>query len=223
MARLNKIFYSFGKLFWVIFFALVILFWLAPEIDMTVAALFYDGHIFTFSQNPFVLFLHKYTQVFTVGVGVFLLTILVATVAIKKQIVLPKKAVIFLLISLILGPGLVVNTVFKDHFGRARPAQIKEFGGQKEFTRAFEISNNCQTNCSFTCGHAAVAFWFLTFGFVARDAWRARIFALGILFGAAVGIGRMAQGGHFLSDVIFSFFFVYIVSKVTYEVVYNES
>ncbi len=196
---------------------------MVPEIDTTVAALFFDGHIFTFSQNPFVLFLHKYTQVFTVCVGASLLLMLIATLITKKQIVLPKRAIMFLLVSLILGPGLVVNTVLKDHFGRARPAQIKEFGGTKEFTKAFEISNNCQTNCSFTCGHAAVAFWFLTFGFVARDVWRARVFAFGILFGVVVGLGRMAQGGHFLSDVIFSFFFVYIVSKVAYEVAYDKA
>jgi len=32
---------------------------------------------------------------------------------------------------MIIGPGLLVNTVFKEHWGRARPSQVEEFGGQQ--------------------------------------------------------------------------------------------
>ena len=172
------------------------------------------------SQNPIVQFSHKYTQVFTVFTAFLLVLLLIIAIFAKKEPIFSKKAIMFLLISLILGPGLLVNTVFKDNFGRARPSQIKEFGGQKEFTRVFEISNNCAKNCSFACGHSSAAYWFLSFGFVVAPPLRRRVFIAALIFGTLVGVGRMVQGGHFLSDVIFSLFFVYFASKITYEIMY---
>lgn len=220
--KLKHSLFKIDKLIWIAFSLSVILFWTFPQIDRYAAGLFYDGSSFYLSQNEFVLFLHRYTQVFTVVIGAILLGLLLLALTTKKTIFFQKKALAFLIITLIIGPGLVVNSVFKDNFGRARPAQIKEFGGQKEFTRAFEISSNCQRNCSFTCGHAAVAFWYLSFGFIVNRNWKYKIFMAGTFFGLIVGFGRMAQGGHFLSDVIFSYFFVYLVSKITYEVLYPD-
>ena len=40
----------------------------------------------------------------------------------------------FLVILLVVGPGLLVNAVFKDHWGRPRPREIVQFGGQKQFS-----------------------------------------------------------------------------------------
>jgi hypothetical protein len=36
---------------------------------------------------------------------------------------------LFILLSVILGPGLLVNLVFKDHWGRPRPRQVVALGG----------------------------------------------------------------------------------------------
>src|SRR5512134_507936 len=52
-----------------------------------------------------------------------------------------KVAYLFLVLSL--GTGVVVNGVFKEEFGRARPREIVEFGGSKQFTPAFVISHEC--------------------------------------------------------------------------------
>src|ERR1700709_2284591 len=43
------------------------------------------------------------------------------------------RALIFLIASLIIGPGLIVNLGLKDHAHRPRPVHVVEFGGDQEF------------------------------------------------------------------------------------------
>ena len=114
---------------------------------------------------------------------------------------------IYLLLALFLGPGLLVNTFFKSEWGRARPIQISDFGGDKPYTAPFTPANNCQTNCSFVSGHAALGFYFISLAWVFN---RKRFLALGLAIGALVGFGRILQGGHFFSDVVFAFWSVFI-------------
>ena len=121
------------------------------------------------------------------------------------------RAVLLLLAVLAVGPGLVVNGVFKDHWGRARPRDVVEFGGTKTFTPAFVISDQCERNCSFVSGHASLPFALAALGFVLRRRRRA-IYAGAAVFGGLVGFGRILQGAHFLSDVIFSAVFVFAVA-----------
>jgi lipid A 4'-phosphatase len=121
------------------------------------------------------------------------------------------RAIIFLLATLAVGPGLVVNAVFKDHWGRARPRDVAEYGGTREFTPAFVVSDECDANCSFVSGHASIPFAFAALGLV----WRRRrrlIYGGAAVFGGLVGLGRIAQGAHFLSDVIFSGILVFAVA-----------
>ncbi len=42
------------------------------------------------------------------------------------------------------------------------------------------------------------------------------MFAFAFCYGSIVGLARMYQGRHFLSDVVFSFFFVYITAEILY-------
>lgn len=131
----------------------------------------------------------------------------------------PKKAC-YLLLSLAVGPGLLVNTVLKDHWGRARPSQILEFGGTKLFTPALVPAAQCDHNCSFVAGHPALGFFLVSFAFLLtgeRLRRRGELAALG--FGALCGVARIAQGGHFLSDVLFSGLVVYGTSLLLYEIV----
>jgi lipid A 4'-phosphatase len=40
--------------------------------------------------------------------------------------------------------------------------------------------------------------------------WRRRWTLIGLTAGALVGLGRIMQGGHYLSDVVFSFYAVWL-------------
>ena len=104
----------------------------------------------------------------------------------------------FLICTLIIS-AITIEIVMKGEFGRARPRDIIEFNGDKQFTRAFEISDQCSKNCSFVSGHAGIGFYFLCIGFLVRKKWA---FLPGLALGLVLSYARITQGGHFLSDVI---------------------
>ncbi len=112
---------------------------------------------------------------------------------------------VFLLLSVAIGPGLLVNTVLKDHWERPRPRDVVEFGGPLHYRPAPLPAG--EGGASFPCGHCSVGFLFAAGWWVwrrQRPAWAWGSLALGLAAGFALGLGRMAAGGHFLSDVIWS-------------------
>jgi lipid A 4'-phosphatase len=130
------------------------------------------------------------------------------------------RAAAFLLLSLALGPGLLVNAVLKDHWGRARPAQVTEFAGSQHFTPALIPADQCARNCSFPAGHPAIGFYLVSFAFLLGNPRRRRVAeCAAIAAGALIGVVRMAQGGHFLSDVVFSGLLVYGTSWLLYRAI----
>jgi membrane-associated phospholipid phosphatase len=117
----------------------------------------------------------------------------------------------------VIGPGVLANTIFKDHWGRARPTQIEAFGGSHRFTPAPLPAAECERNCSFVSGHAALGFSLLALAFLlppSSSRRRGEVVALG--FGGLVGLGRIAQGGHFLSDVVYAGLLVYGTTALLY-------
>ena len=119
------------------------------------------------------------------------------------------KVAALLLVVLAVGPGLIVNGILKEHWGRARPRDVVEFGGDHRFTPAIVISDQCERNCSFTAGHPSAGFALAALGYAyvsRRRRWA--VFAAATGFGLLVGLARVAAGGHFLSDVLFSGFIV---------------
>lgn len=127
-----------------------------------------------------------------------------------------KRQALFLLLMLALGPGLLVNTVLKDHLGRARPREIREFGGQSTFTPIWQHGDTGK-NSSFPSGHAAEAFYLMAPWFVLRG--RNRIQAAcwlagGLTYGCLVGTARILQGGHFLLDVLWAGGLVYLSGEI---------
>jgi len=130
----------------------------------------------------------------------------------------------FLWIVFFLGPGLVVNTGLKVHWGRPRPHQVMEFGGALPFVPVGTRSRLEQDNRSFPSGHAAVAFFLIAPAFVVdrrRPQLARRLLATGLLFGTAMSAVRVVQGGHFASDVLWSAAIVYFTCVVCARVLLN--
>lgn len=120
----------------------------------------------------------------------------------------------FLVLLLALGPGLLVNAVFKDHWGRPRPREIVQFGGKKQFLHPWQKGIDGQGR-SFPSGHASAAFYLTAPFFIYRRSNKrlARTWlAGGLVFGVVMSIARITQGGHFLSDNLWSWGIVHLTA-----------
>jgi lipid A 4'-phosphatase len=194
-----------------------------PQIDLAVAGQFYspsDG--FFLRDNSLVRFVYLGVPWVTRTVVLSLVLFLLAAWTIWRRrefFSRERRAALYLLLVMTIGPGLLVNTLFKDNWGRARPSQIVEFGGNKHFTRAALPSDQCEKNCSFVSGHASVGFFFLALAFVLPRR-RALWLTLGTALGLGVGLARVMQGGHFFSDVIFCGIVVYLTALVLHAVLF---
>ncbi|MCW7754211.1 phosphatase PAP2 family protein [Desulfobotulus sp. H1] len=203
--------------FFVLSFLLSVLFFLAwPQVDIWFSSLFWTPEKGFFLRDHVVFrLIYLSVEWISYGMGVFLL--LWAFAYGLHPFVRRMGGGRFLcsaLLLFVLGPGLVVNLIFKDHMGRARPAQIEAFGGQADFVPPFVFSRECERNCSFASGHASVAAWLLCLVLLFNGYGKKVLVFLAGLYFVLVGMGRIVQGGHFLSDVIFAFLLVYVVAAL---------
>ena len=200
---------------------LATVFILFPDLDLWFSGLFYDqGRGFHLDDAFWVQFLYHSIPVLAIVVSILLILMLGFTLLSKKSVgPFGSRKTFYLLAALALGPGLVVHTVFKDQWDRARPRDVVEFGGDKRFTPAFVISDQCERNCSFVAGHPSMGFFFMALALIARR--RRTLYAVAIGLGGLAGLGRIVQGAHFLSDVVFSGIFVFLVAYLLYRYVFR--
>ncbi len=123
-----------------------------------------------------------------------------------------RKPALMMVFCIGIGPGLLVNLIFKDNWGRPRPREVTELGGYAEFLQPWQPGKRGEGK-SFPCGHCAIAFYLgLPFLFLRKRypmiAWGLLIMSL--VSGSLTGIARMMAGGHFLSDVVWSWGMVWL-------------
>ena len=198
-----------------IIFSLIFIFF--PQIDIFVAKLFYNPdsfYSFAFYKTPLEQFLYHSVKPIVIVIILSSLCIYLFNKLMKKHIFnLNTKAMIFIILTVSIAPGLIVNAILKENWGRPRPAQIKELGGTMNFSPAFIPTK--QDGYSFSSGHTAAAFSLIGFALLAKK--RKKFYlTLVFVYGVVISLTRMAVGGHFLSDVVTSFFIVYITTLILY-------
>ena len=197
-----------GTLAAVVFLAL-------PQIDPAIVAWFHvEGEGFPLGRNRVLRHMSSALRAATIAGALALLGMVVWSMVPRPPRWLPpRRSAAFLLAVLLVGPGVVVNAVFKDHWGRARPAQTQEFGGERTFSPPLVMSDQCSRNCSFVSGDASVGFSLAALGLVfvrRRRSW----ILVGLAAGVGIGILRIALGRHYPSDVIFSGVFVLLIAAL---------
>lgn len=182
-----------------------------PEIDLGLTALFFDPETgFHMNDNLAVQVIYNVFRYMPAFLLPAMLIMLVAPWFVKS-LKGTRKYTSFLLLVLLVGPGIVVHPILKDNWDRPRPRDVQEFGGQYEFQPAFILGENGDKNKSFASGHGAMGFYFMAFAWVFRQR---RYFVAGLAIGAVVSMGRIVQGGHFMSDVLTAGFIVYFTCQL---------
>lgn len=193
-----------------------VLFLALPQLDIAASAMLADGAAgFPLAGALPVRIIREAFNLVFAGFCVVAAGGLAVTFLLRRRLFgLGANAWLYLIACAATGPGLVTNLLFKDHWGRARPAQIAEFGGDLDFTPALLLSDQCERNCSFVSGEASsiyLMFFALAMLFPSRQR---RLVLAGILAGSIAGLIRMMAGGHFLSDVVFAGIFMALVAQL---------
>jgi lipid A 4'-phosphatase len=197
-------------------------FWFT-NLDIEGATWFYqpDNEKNVWPQQQFwvwhILYNYAYSFTLFVAFGALIIAALGCIIPELKQ---ARRPATYILLVIALGPGLVVNLTFKDHWGRPRPVHISEFGGALPYVPPLKMGHTADK--AFPCGHCSVGFSFFALYFLLRKR-RYLYFTLTIIIGLTLGLTRMSAGGHFISDILWSGYLVFFVAWLIYYGWYTDS
>lgn len=194
-----------------------------PELDLKLAALFYDPATKSFPLQADALASFSRNAAMWIA-WAFVLPALLALVfkliRPDRPLLMSGRMIAFLLITIILAAGILTNLTFKSHWGRPRPVAVTEFNGPLQFMPWWDPRGACGRNCSFFSGEGATAFWTYAPAALTPPAWRPLAYAGATLFGVVTSALRMAFGGHFFTDVaaagLVSFIVIWLVHGYIY-------
>jgi len=200
-----------------VFAAALVLMTVFADLDLAVSRFFFDPDVraFPLQGHPLASATHEAVQALPeLLAGAFVLTALLWPAR--------RKAALFLLAAGVAGPILLANTLLKDHWDRARPRDVTEFGGPARFTPAWLPASECTRNCSFVSGDGALGFYLHTFFYVLPPRRRRAMFVAGFFgTGALFGGLRVAMGAHFLSDVLWAGALMLVSSACVHRLIYG--
>src|SRR3954463_9485222 len=201
-----------------------LLFGMYPELDLKLAALFYDA-----TTRSFPLKLNTLASIARdAAMWIAWAFAMPAIVALVWKLVRPERpllisgrAVVFLLVTLTLSAGVLTNLTFKSYWARPRPVVVTQFNGPDQFVPWWDPRGSCGRNCSFFSGEGATAFWTYAPAALAPPAWRPLAYAAATLFGVTTSVLRMAFGGHFFTDVAAAGLVTFLVVWLAYAWIYR--
>ncbi len=208
--------------------AVGLVFGIFPQLDLMISAPFHDISLY---GNSFGLHIYPPLGLMRdIGLWVGTMLILPALVALllklllpRRKLLLPGRAILLLVITIALGPGLLVNAVLKDHWGRPRPIDVTQFGGTEHFVAWWDPRGDCPQNCSFVSGDVSGAFWTLAPAALAPAPWRSLAYGAALVLGTAMAALRIAVGAHFFSDVVFAGVFTFLIIWIAHGLLYRWS
>lgn len=199
-------------------------FGLYPDLDLILAGLFFDSAHKNFLSwwSPWVRFLRDAAMWIVAALAApAFIALAVKLMLPRKRLLIAGRAMLFLIATLALGPGLVTNVLLKDYWARSRPIDVRQFNGEERFTAWWDPRGECTKNCSFVGGEASGAFWTLAPAALSPPAWRPLAYGAALAFGASVSVLRMAFGAHFFTDVIFAGVFTFLIIWLTHGLIYR--
>jgi lipid A 4'-phosphatase len=201
-----------------------LLFGIFPELDLKLAALFYDSAATSFPLKRSALAAFARDSAMWIAWAIALpalASIVVKLVRPDRPMLIPARAAVFLLVTILLSAVVLTNLTFKSHWGRPRPVVVTQFNGPWEFVPWWDPRGACERNCSFFSGEGATAFWTYAPAALTPPAWRALAYTAATLFGIVTSVLRMAFGGHFFTDVAAAGLVSFLVIWLAYAWIYR--
>lgn len=184
-----------------LFLALLATIAVSPQVDQYLAMATYNPITHNFYGET-----HLWCKIIYHGVNVAIAILIILPLVFLflaypiKRLSKPfaKRFALITYVSLILGPGLIVNFGLKEHWGRARPNQV--IREHQAFTPMWQYVSNKPSNNSFPSGHASGGF-FLGIPLLATRRKKLAV-SVSLVGGTLFGLVRLLQGGHYFSDIL---------------------
>jgi lipid A 4'-phosphatase len=207
-----------------LFLVIGLLFGLYPELDLKLAAAFYDvaSKTFPLKFNAVAEFA-RYAAMWIAWIFVVPAIIALVWKAIRpdRPLLVKGRTIVFLLGTMALSAGVLTNLTFKAYWGRPRPVVVTQFNGPEPFVPWWDPRGTCVRNCSFFSGEGATAFWTYAPAALAPPPWRPLTYAAATVFGVTTSALRMAFGGHFFTDVTIAGLVTFLVIWLAYALIYR--
>ena len=132
------------------------------------------------------------------------------------------KSCLVVILTVALGPGLLVNGILKPYWGRPRPADITAMGGTQEYHKVW-IPAGVKGGKSFPCGHCSMGFSLTSVAafYPLHPVLSVCALAGGVACGALLGVTRIIQGGHFPTDVLWAGILMLMLLATLYYLVFR--
>jgi membrane-associated phospholipid phosphatase len=198
-----------------------------PSLDLGVAAHFYritdaGGNTFAWRLSPTLNLVHMTAlRAPFVLLIPFVLALLLKLVLPHRRMFGSPRAAVFLILTMLLGPGRLVNVALKEQWGRPRPVDVTQFDGTQHFVAWWDPRGDCPSNCSFVSGDVATAAWSFAPAALVPPPWRALAYAGAFALTAFMAAIRIMAGGHFPSDTIFAGVFTFLLIWLCYAAIYR--
>lgn len=184
---------------------------LSPFLDSYLALIPYDLKTRTFYGEThlwckIIYYGVNVTTVILIVVPLFLLFISRKFESEKKRLI--QRMAIISYLSLAIGPGLIVNSILKENWGRARPYQV--IRDHHPFSLPWQPHFSRPMDNSMPSGHVSIGA-FIGVPFIAARRRKIGITLSSIGF-ILVALVRWLQGGHYFSDICLAAIIVWLVT-----------
>ena len=199
-----------------------VVFGIYPDLDVRVARLFFRPDL----QTPALLKAQaqmRQVVLFFINamVAAAVLAFLLKLIMPHRRMLMPGRAVVFLIVTMALGPGLLVNVIAKDQWGRPRPFMVQPMGGSEPFFAWWDPRGTCPQNCSFVSGDVSSGFWVMAPAALTPTPWRPLAYGAAITLGSGLAVIRMMFGAHFFTDVVFAGVFTFVIIWLAFNMLYR--
>ncbi|MBD3186468.1 phosphatase PAP2 family protein [Candidatus Bathyarchaeota archaeon] len=218
------------------------------DLDLVLMGLGYDAgatgddRFFLKDAQPWAFFYEQEGAI--LGVYIALAAVFIIYGLYRKDKWVFIKYGVFMILAALLGPLIIVNLLFKGYWGRPRPRETVNFGGSAPFFHVWYptfLEGYTDDNSSFPAGHPSefIMYFaiFLVFNhpeFLWKYFGKNRDRTIKVLTvikysslmaslvgGTLMAIGRAVQFGHWYSDSLWTFGFIYLTCMLLYYLVFQ--